>query len=76
MATYYPKEGNLKDCKNWRGITLLSIPGKVFNRILLERMKTEVDRLLREEQVGFRKERSCTDHIATLRVILLCTSLS
>ena len=33
-------------------------------------MKTEVDRLLREEQAGFRKERSCTDHIATLRVII------
>ena len=33
-------------------------------------MKTEVDRLLQEEQAGFRKERSCTDHIATLRVII------
>ena len=64
-----PKIGNLKDCKNWRVVALLSIPGKVSNRILLERMKTEVDRLLREEQAGFRKERSCTDHIATLRVI-------
>ena len=64
-----PKKGNLKDCKNWRGITLLSIPGKAFNRILLERMKTEVDRLLWEEQAGFQKERSCTDHIATLRLI-------
>ena len=49
---------------------LLLIPGKVFNRILMERMKTEVDRLLREEQAGFRKERSCTDHIATLRLIV------
>ena len=56
------KKGNLKGCKNWRGITLLSIPRKVFNRIVLERMKKEVDRLLREE-------RSCTGHIATLRVI-------
>ena len=44
-----PKKGNLKDCKNWTGIMLLSIPGKVFNRILLEIMKIEVDRLLREE---------------------------
>ena len=33
-------------------------------------MKTEVDRLMREEQAGFRKERSCRDHIATLRVII------
>ena len=33
-------------------------------------MKTEVDRLLWEEQAGIRKERSCTDHIATPRVII------
>ena len=64
-----PKKGNLKDNKNWRDITLLSIPGKVFNMILLVRMKTEVDRLLQEEQAGFQNDRSGTDHIATLRVI-------
>jgi len=25
-----PKKGDLTDCINWRGITLLSVPGKVF----------------------------------------------
>ena len=49
---------------------MLSIPGKVFCRILLERMKYSVDEALRENQAGFRKGRSCTDHIATLRIIL------
>ncbi|VDO31991.1 unnamed protein product [Schistosoma margrebowiei] len=29
------KKGDLSKCKNYRGITLLSIPGKVFNRVLL-----------------------------------------
>ena len=43
---------------------------EVFNRILLERMKTEVDRQLRKEQAGCGKERSSTDHIATLQVII------
>nr|KAG5702939.1 hypothetical protein BaRGS_034712 [Batillaria attramentaria] len=28
-----PKKGDLSSCSNYRGITLLSIPGKVFNRI-------------------------------------------
>ena len=38
-----PKKGNLKECSNWRGITLFSVPGKVFSRILLERIRTEVE---------------------------------
>ncbi|VDP39355.1 unnamed protein product [Schistosoma mattheei] len=28
-----PKEGNLRKCENYRGITLLSVPGKVFNSV-------------------------------------------
>jgi hypothetical protein len=65
-----PKKGNLEECKNYRGITLLSIPGKVFNRIILERMKETVDTMLRDEQAGFRSNRSCTDQICTLRIII------
>lgn len=65
-----PKKGDLSSCSNYRGITLLSIPGKVFNRILLNRVKDAVDPHLRDQQAGFRKERSCTDQIATLRIIL------
>jgi len=65
-----PKKGDLSDCKNYRGITLLSIPGKVFNRIILERLRAAIDSNLRDEQAGFRKDRSCTDQIATLRIIV------
>ncbi len=65
-----PKKGDLSQCKNYRGIMLLSIPGKVFNRIILDRIKSAVDELLRDHQAGFRKERSCTDQIATLRIII------
>ncbi|CAI2734940.1 unnamed protein product [Schistosoma spindalis] len=65
-----PKKGDLSNCDNYRGITLLSIPGKVFNRVLLNRMKDSVDAQLRDQQAGFRKDRSCTDQIATLRIIV------
>ena len=65
-----PKKGDLSNCGNYRGITLLSIPGKVFNRIVLNRMKDEVDTKLRDHQAGFRKDRSCTDQIATLQIIV------
>ena len=65
-----PKKGDQSECENHRGIMLLSVPGKVFNRIMLERLKTAVDKKLRDHQAGFRKKRSCTDQITTLRIII------
>ena len=61
-----PKKGDLSRCHNYRGITLLSVPGKILKRIILERMKGKVDQTLREQQAGFRQDRSCTEQIATL----------
>ena len=49
---------------------MLSVPGKIFNRVILNRLKHAVDPKLRDNQAGFRKNRSCTDQIATLRIIL------
>ena len=65
-----PKKGNLSDCNNWRGITILSIPGKVFFSVLLNRLREHVDNRLPEEQAGFRKGRSCSEQIFTLMTIL------
>nr|CAB3230289.1 craniofacial development protein 2-like [Phallusia mammillata] len=65
-----PKKGNLGICGNWRGITLLSVPGKVFCCVLLHRLKTSLDEKLREEQAGFRYNRSCCDQIFVLRNIV------
>ena len=30
-----PKKGDLSNCSNYRGITILSVPGKVFNIIII-----------------------------------------
>ncbi|GFR95804.1 endonuclease-reverse transcriptase [Elysia marginata] len=49
---------------------LLSVPAKVLNRVILERLKEAVDPLLRDQQVGFRQNRSCADQIASLRIIV------
>ena len=54
-------------CYNWRGITLLSVTSKVFSTVILHRISTAIDPLIRKEQAGFRKGRSCEDHIFTLR---------
>nr|CAH8838906.1 unnamed protein product [Trichobilharzia regenti] len=66
-----PKKGDLASlCKNWRGIMLLSTPSKILSRIILERLKDALETELRPEQAGFRKGKSCTDQIATLRIII------
>ena len=43
------KKGDLRDCSNYPGIMLMSTPGKVLNRVLLERMKEAVDLKLRDQ---------------------------
>ena len=49
---------------------LLSVPGKVLNRIILDELNTTLDAELRDQHAGLRKNTSCTDHIATLRIIV------
>ncbi len=65
-----PKKGDLQNCDNWRGITLLSIPSKIFCRVLLNRIGEAIDIKLRQEQAGFRKGRGCIDQIFALRNII------
>lgn len=65
-----PKKGDHTKCENWRAITLLNVTSKVMTKIMLERMKGEIDRILRPNQAGFRGNKACTDHISTLRIIL------
>ena len=45
-----PKKGDRRDCGNSKGIMLLSVPGKVLYRVILERMRTAVHDKLRDNQ--------------------------
>ena len=49
---------------------LLSIPSKVLSRVTLNQVKVAVDEVLRDEKARFRKDRSCIDQIAKLRIIV------
>ena len=62
-----PKKG---DFQNWRGITLLSMPSKIFCRVLLNRIEGAIDVNLRQEQAGFRRGKGCKDQIFSLRNII------
>ena len=64
----FKRKGDKADCTNWRGISLLSIAGKVLSRILLNRqIKLIAEDILPESQCGIREGRSTTDMVFTLR---------
>ena len=64
----YKNKGDEKDPSNYRGITLLSCLGKVFTKIINERLElfAETFKLIKDNQAGFRKKHSTTDHIFVL----------
>ena len=64
------KKGDTKECKNYRGISLLSVAEKAFARIILTRMQKAVDKRLRENQAGFREGRGCVDQIFSLKILM------
>ena len=64
------KKGERSECGNFRGISLLSIVGKVFARVLLNRMISSiVDDVLPESQCRFRAQRGTSDMIFSTRQI-------
>ena len=63
-------KGDRQDCNNYRGITLLSVPGKVLAHLLLMRIRSQLLRYQRPEQSGFTPGKSTTDRILALRVLV------
>ena len=66
----FPKKGDHGLAKNYRGITLTSIAAKIYNALLRNRIEPKIDNILRKNQNGFRRNRSATSQILTIRRIL------
>ena len=67
IVTIY-KQGDRTDCGNYRRISLLSIAGKIFASILLNRLSIRIiPEVVPEIQGGFRGNRSTVDMIFCLR---------
>ena len=47
-----PKKGDMKSCDNWRGISLLLVPGKVMSRIIINSIRDALDDKLDPEGTG------------------------
>ena len=60
----------LKRGTNYRGITLLSLPGKVYSRVLGRRVRLLVEPRIQEEQYGFRTGHGILDQLYTLARVL------
>ena len=66
----FPKKGNLALKKNYRCITLTSIASKIYNLMLLNRIRPKIEDILRKNQNGFRTNRSTTGQILTIRRLI------
>ena len=66
------KKVNREDPGNYRGITLLNVVGKLFNKVLNYRLLQwlEEHNKLSESQAGFRFDRSCVDNIFILNEVI------
>ena len=65
----YKGKGSRSDCSNNRRITLLSVPGKVFAKVILSRIRPTLLAHRRPQQSGFTPGRSTCDRIVTLNNI-------
>ena len=61
------KKGDRSICGNYRGISLLSIAGKIFTRILFNRLLIISEKIQPELQCGFRASRGTIDMIFCAR---------
>ena len=69
LISLYKGRGPKDECGSYRPISLLSVPGKVFAHLLLERLKPLLQSTQRPQQSGFTAGRSTIDAILALRLL-------
>ena len=65
-----PKADDLSKPDNYRGISLTCNVAKLFNRMILDRIRTAIDPHLRIAQNGFRPKRTTVGQILALRRLI------
>ena len=69
IVPLYKGKGKRIECKNYRCISLLSVVGKIYARILVDRVRRVNRGLIDDEQGGFRAGSWCADQIFTFKQI-------
>ena len=70
VTPVHNKGNNKTDPSNYQAISLLSIPGKVFSHILLQRIKQKSEKFTKENQYGFHPNGGTVDAIFIVRQII------
>ena len=65
------KKGDKRKCTNYRDISLISVPGKVYAKCLEKKCREIVEPKLTDAQCGFRPGRSTMDQGAYTAQLLL-----
>ena len=63
MVPLYKGMGDVHECSNFRGISLLSVVGKVYGRILINRIWDKTENVIAEVQSDFKRGKGCTEQI-------------
>ncbi|XP_075246989.1 uncharacterized protein LOC142340299 [Convolutriloba macropyga] len=63
IVPLYKYKAKRTECSKYCGISLLSVPRKLFAGTTLNRCKEAVDKVLRDKQCGFRKSRAERDRM-------------
>ncbi len=70
IVPLYKGKGNREECNNYKGISLLSVPGKMCERVLNERMIKITDKSVGDEQGGVQKGRGCADQNFAVKILV------
>ena len=69
IVPLYEGKGERTECENYRGISFLSVVGKICADILVYRVRRVTGGLIDDEQRGFREGRGCVGQVFTLKQI-------
>ena len=67
IVPLYKWKGDKCECSNSRGISLLSVVGKLCGRLLIKRVRAGTECAIGEEQCMFRQGRGCMEVFAAMQ---------
>ena len=69
MVLLYKGKGDNCECSNTRGISLLSVVGKQFGRVLIKTVRAGTECAIWEDKCRFRQGRACMNQVFTVRQV-------